>query len=78
MSTALNHDELEERLIRINPPELGCRGRIAELRRLMDEACYQRTITMSQWRSMLDRISLVQAKLVRVEPDAWRRPPASS
>ena len=77
MPTALNHDQLEALLIWLNPSEPDCRMKIVELRRSMDEACDQRTITISQWRSLLDRISLLQAKLARFDPDGWRHPPAS-
>ncbi len=77
MTTALNHDQLETLLIWLNPSDSDCRLKIAELRRSMDQACNQRAITTQQWRSLLDRVSLVQAKLIRLDPDAWRHPPAS-
>ena len=78
MTTALNHDQLEALLVWIIPSEPDCRIRISKLRRLMDEACDQRTITMHQWRSLLDRVSILQAKLVQFEPDGWRHPPSAT
>lgn len=74
MSIALDHHQLEKFLLRLNPAELDCRAKILQLRRLMDEACDQRTINISQWRSLLERISLIQANHVRFEPDGWRHP----
>jgi hypothetical protein len=77
MTIALDHDQLESLLLRLNPTDLQCRAKILQLRRLMDEACDQRAITMKQWRSLLERISFIQAKHALIEPGAWRRPPAS-
>lgn len=74
MSTSLNHDQLEILLLRLNPTDLDCRAKIVQLRRLMDAACDQRSVNMQQWRSLLDRISLVQAKHVQYEPEASRHP----
>ena len=77
MTTALTHGQLEALLMWLNPSEPDCRIKIAQLRQAMDEACDQRYITIYQWRILLDRVSLVQAKLVQFEPDAWRRPTQS-
>jgi hypothetical protein len=77
MTIALDNGQLEILLLQLNPSALDCRTNILRLRRLMDEACDQRTINMSQWRALLERISLVQAKHVQFEPDGWRYPPIS-
>jgi hypothetical protein len=74
MEPALNHHQLEARLICLNPSELGCRVKIAELRRLMDAACDQRIITVLQFRSLLEKIALVHEKLVPAELDSLRHP----
>jgi hypothetical protein len=75
MPMALTHNELEALLVRLKPGELDCRAKIVQLRRLMDEACDQRTVTLHQWRSLRERISLVQAEHVQFEPDGWGYPP---
>ena len=74
MNSALTHDQLEVLLVWITPSEPDWRLKIAVLRGLMDEACDQRTITMRQWRSLLERVSMLQARISQFEPDAWRRP----
>jgi hypothetical protein len=71
---ALTHEQLEALLLRIKPADEECRAKIAQLRRSMDEACDHKTISMQQWRSLLERVSIIQAKLVQLEPDGWRRP----
>jgi hypothetical protein len=77
MSIVLDHDQLEALLLRLNPTDLDCRAKIAQLRRLMDEACDQRAINMQQWRNLLERISFLQARHALLAPDAWRHPPTS-
>ena len=77
MANALNHDQLEALFVQINQCEPDCRVKISELRKEMDAACDQRTISTTQWRSLLERISILQARLVRLEPDAWRQPPVA-
>jgi hypothetical protein len=77
MKSVLDHDQLQARLTRLDPSELGCRAKIAELRRLMDVSCDRKAITMQQWRSLLDKLALVQAQLVPLVGDAWRNPAAS-
>lgn len=74
MTNALNYDQLETVLLSLSPGAPDSRVKIAQMRRSMDEACDQRTITILQWRSLLDKISLVQAKLALAEPNAWRNP----
>lgn len=78
MNSALSYEQLETLLSCLTSADPKCREKIAQLRRSMDEACDQRAITMAQWRSLLDRISLVQARLVSTNPDAWRSPPFRS
>lgn len=75
MATALNHDQLEMLMLQLKHTDLDCRAKILQLRQIMDEACDQGTVTIEQWRSLLDRIALVQAKCVLFEPNAWRHPP---
>jgi hypothetical protein len=77
MSIALNHDQLETLFLQLDPAGLDCRAKIIQLRRLMDEACDQRTINMQQWRTLLERISFLQARHALLAPDAWRHPPTS-
>jgi hypothetical protein len=77
MTIALDNGQLEILLLQLNPSALDCRAKIVRLRRLMDEACDQRIINMSQWRSLLERISIVQGKHVQYEPDGWRYPAIS-
>jgi hypothetical protein len=77
MSIVLDHDQLETLLLQLNPTDLDCRVKIAQLRRLMDEACDQRTINMQQWRTLLERISFLQARHALLAPDAWRHPSTS-
>lgn len=57
-----SHSELESSLLRIDPEANDCRIRITDLRRAMDEACDQGNITITQWRSMLDRIANLQSR----------------
>jgi hypothetical protein len=77
MSIVLDYDQLETLLLRLNPTDLDCRVKIAQLRRLMDEACDRRAINMQQWRNLLERISFLQARHALLAPDAWRHPPTS-
>jgi hypothetical protein len=77
MTIVLHHDQLETLLLQLDPADLDCRAKIKQLRRLMDEACDQRTINMQQWRTLLERISFLQARHALLAPDAWRHPPTS-
>lgn len=76
MPKVLDYVLLETYLLALDSQSIDCRERIAGMRHLMDQACDSRAITLSQWRSLLERVSLVQAKCVDIRPDAWRRPPA--
>ncbi len=77
MSIPLNNDQLEMLLLRLEPTDLDCRAKILQLRRLMDEACDQGTVNMQQWRSLLERISCLQARHLLLSPEAWRHPSTS-
>jgi hypothetical protein len=74
MTVALDIEQLEILLLQLDPSALDCRAKIVRLRRMMDEACDQRMISISQWRSLLDRISVAQAKHAQRDPDGWRYP----
>ena len=75
MTEILDYVRLEAFLLALDSKEMDCRGRITTMRHMMDRACDSRTITLAQWRSLLERVSLVQARCVDVQPDAWGRPP---
>lgn len=76
MPEVLDHARLEALLRALDSKAIDCRQQIAAMRRLMDQACDSRTISLSQWRSLLEQVSLLQARCVDIQPDAWRRPPA--
>lgn len=76
MPEVLDHAQLEALLRALDSKAIDCRQQIAAMRRLMDQACDSRIISLSQWRSLLEQVSLLQARCVDIQPDAWRRPPA--
>lgn len=78
MQASLNHVQLESLLRELDSTAPDCREKIATMRRMMDEACDKRSITLSQWRSLLERVALVQANCFDLRPDAWRHPPSHS
>lgn len=78
MQVSFNHLQLESLLQELDSQAADCREKIVMMRRIMDEACDKRSITLAQWRSMLERVALVQAKCVDLRPGAWRHPPSHS
>jgi len=75
MPEAFDYFRLEKNVLALNPDSSNCRERIADVRRLMDQACDSRTITLPEWRSLQERVSHVQATCADVRPGAWRCPP---
>lgn len=75
MPEVLDHHQLETYLLALDSKSIDCRQKIATMRHKMDQACDSQAITLSQWRSLLERVSLVQARCVNIQPDAWRHPP---
>lgn len=75
MSDVLDYVQLETYLHALDPKSFDCREDIAMMRHMMDRACDSKTITLSEWRSLLERVSLIQARCVDIQPEAWRRPP---
>ena len=53
MQASLNHVQLESLLRELDSTAPDCREKIATMRRMMDEACDKRSITLSQWRFAL-------------------------
>lgn len=61
MSEVYDYGRLEALFLGLDVSATDYRERIATLRHLMDEACDKRTITLSQWRTLLERVSHHQA-----------------
>lgn len=59
----MGFDQLELMIGRLDAADDACQVRIGELRRRMDIACGQGHITLREWRSLLDRVNLVEAQL---------------
>jgi hypothetical protein len=59
----LDCQQLESMLLALDPSLPGCRVQITELRRQMDIACDNGSITLQQWRGLLDKTAGVQGKL---------------
>lgn len=75
MSEVFHYARLEAFLLELDSKAVDCREKIASMRRMMDRACDDRTITLREWRSLLEQVSLIQARCMDIQPDAWRRPP---
>jgi hypothetical protein len=76
MSVPLTMSDLEAQLVQF---ELGsttpdCRAKILKFRQAMDMACDNGDITLKQWRTLVNRVSLIQEKCLSKEPDGWRHP----
>lgn len=54
--------EFESQILVLDPLASDCRVKISDLRKGMDVACDVGTITLKQWRLLLDRIAAIQAK----------------
>ncbi len=74
MPQGFDYVRLEAILQSLDSKSIDCRKKIATMRNMMDQACDNRAITLSQWRLLFERVSLVQAKCVDIQPDAWRHP----
>ena len=59
----LDYLQRESMLLALDPSSPGCRVRISELRRAMDIACDIGSITLQQWRVLLDKTAAVQGYL---------------
>jgi hypothetical protein len=59
----LDHRQLESMLLALDPSSPGCRAGVGELRREMDIACDNGSITLQQWRVLLDKTAAVQNQL---------------
>ena len=64
MNANQQYIELDAAVLAIDATAHDCRLKISELRRKMDEACDQGTITITQWRELLDRVAKLQARCV--------------
>lgn len=64
MSMTQSYIELDAAILAIDSTAHDCRLKISELRRKMDEACDHGTITITQWRELLDRVAKLQARCV--------------
>lgn len=73
MSEVFDYVRLEVCLQELDWTAIDCREKIAAVRHMMDISCDSRIITLAQWRSLLERVSLIQAKCVHTQPDSWRR-----
>lgn len=56
----LGFDQLGLMISSLDATHDACHIRISELRRQMDIACGQGHITLREWRTLLDRITLVE------------------
>ncbi len=59
----MGFDQLELMMGRLDATDDACQVRIGEFRRQMDIACGQGHISLREWRSLLDRVNLVEAQL---------------
>lgn len=74
MSENSKYFQLNADVVALNCNSVSCRNDIFRLRREMDSSCDSGQITISQWRTLLERISEVQALLVEDEAQSWRHP----
>ena len=75
MPEAFDYLQLQANVQALNPDSFNCRESIADARRSMDQACDIHAITVSEWRSLQERVSHVQAMCAYARPGAWRYPP---
>ena len=61
------HSELESSVLQLDPEGRDCKLKIIDLRRVMDQACDHGNITITQWRTLLDRVAEIQAKCAQQE-----------
>lgn len=59
----LDYRQLESMLHALDASSPDCRAAIGELRRQMDIACDIGSITLQQWRVLLDKTAVVQSQL---------------
>lgn len=74
MLDALDYVRLEALMLALDSHASDCRQKISAMRRAMDQACDDRTITLRQWRGLLEKVSILQARCSESQPDAWRHP----
>lgn len=74
MSESFNYLQLNACVLALDRNSIDCKADISRLRRLMDVACDSGHITITQWRTLLDRISEVQAGLTEGTAQSWRHP----
>ena len=55
--------ELQSMVLSLDPAANDCRLHVVEIRRLMDESCDHGNMSMPQWRTLLDRVAEIQARL---------------
>jgi hypothetical protein len=58
LCSTCSYYQLESMILKLDPAAHDCRATFAEIRQLMDTACDNRTITIRQWRVLLDSISI--------------------
>lgn len=57
-----SYHQLQSMILDLDPMSHDCQIKIADIRHLMDAACDSRTITISQWRTLLENISLLRSR----------------
>lgn len=58
-------DEIEKLLVELDPKNPEAREQIKRLHQLLDKACDEHEITVSEWRVLLDRVAALREETSR-------------
>ena len=60
-ASLLSYEQLEMKIVELDSSAYDCRVRISIVRRSMDASCDGGVITIRQWRTLLESISVLQS-----------------
>ncbi len=60
-ASLLSYEQLEKIIVELDSSAFDCRVRISFVRRSMDASCDGGVITIRQWRTLLESISVLQS-----------------
>lgn len=74
MLNGADYEQYRQLVRDIDPHAPDCRQRIGAARQSLEEARCAGRITLHDWRCLLEELSVVQARLVKDDANAWRTP----
>jgi hypothetical protein len=74
MNPHFSFAELEIVIRSLDSLHPDCMSHISSVRFMLEDSYSARMLTLRQWRSLWEEVSLVQARCAMIQPDAWRFP----